>query len=165
MQTAENQVLFAWILPLIIVLFGWMMYFSIVTFRDRWEVLLIKLLSFMYALGETMQMSLLGPNTLRWYLSDIGFVAVPVGFLFFLVKITRRNALSWGKRLAFIAFMVAIAQEILSLQIQPGQVTPEALVRGDVIDVIIFVTVYVLVLFLLQNLERKILMTQSVEIP
>ncbi len=111
--------------------------------------------------GEVLQMSLRGPSILRWYLSDIGFVAAPTALLLLLPRMTWDTVLNWGRGLALTTFVVGVTLELFFLQIQTKEIIPGALVRGDIIDVAIFTTVYILVLSLLKNLENKIKATQS----
>lgn len=159
----ENHAVFAWALPFVCIFFGWMFYFSIAKLGARWEIAVIQLMGFLYPIGELLQLSLLGPSILRWYLSDIGFVAAPVAFLLFLPRVTWRTTLGWGRYLALTAFIIGGTLELFFLQIQTEEVIPGALVRGDVIDIIIFTAVYILVVSLLNNLEKKIIAPQPIK--
>lgn len=160
---AENHALFAWALPFVCIFFGWMLYFSITKLGAHWEIAVIQFIGVMYPIGEVLQLSLLGPPILRWYLSDLGFVAAPIAFLLFLPRVTWGTAFNWGRRLALTAFMVGGTLELFFLQIQTEEIIPGAMVRGDVTDLIIFTVVYILVVSLLNNLEKKIITPQPIK--
>jgi hypothetical protein len=164
-QITENHALFAWALPFVCIFFGWMLYFSIAKLGARWEIAIIQLIGVTYPIGEILQLSLLGPSILRWYLSDFGFVAAPAAFLLFLPRITWGTAFDWGRRLTLTAFMLGGTLELFFLQIQTEEIIPGAMVRGDVIDMVIFTAVYVLVVYLLNNLEKKIIAPQLIKDP
>jgi len=161
----SNHTVFAWALPFVCLYFGWFLYHSIYKLKDPWQVIVIKALAVTYPIGELMQYALVGPGFIRWYLSDIGFVAVPAAFLFVVPRITWGTALDLGKRLTTAAFIIGGSLELFFWKIQPSEPIPNAMVRGDLIDVTIFVIVYILVLILLLNLEEKINQPPIVETP
>ncbi len=126
--------------------------------RNRYYTLLT-ILAALYPLGKVLQAWLIGPGWVRWYLSDVGwtsFVALAVaGLIKYRLFLDRVNA---G---VHVAFMIGVAAELWQMSVkQRGTFTG----AGDWIDLIIFILMYGLNLYLIA-LMRTPAPTPTVKVP
>ena len=102
------------------------------------EFYVIAIISVLYFAGEMLQLALIGPNWVRWYLSDFGF---PFSF-----AVTAMVYLKLKPTYAILAGgLVAICYEVF--QFSQGD--------GDPIDVLVFVIAVTIGLAIIRFLKRR----------
>lgn len=104
----------------------------------------------LYPLGKALQFWLIGPGWLRWYLGDIGWTSCVTVFIAFSPWTKSRrlfDGISTGVHTAFfIAATVELSQ--MMLQVDPAN-RPAFSAAGDDIDMVIFLVMYWVNIFLL----------------
>lgn len=146
-----------WLLLVVSIAFAINVIFFALVLKSDWEIVVILFLLFLYALGKYIQMAMIGPGIVRWYLSDIGFIGI-TGWIFFYGHPSSAKIRSAARTLATMLVVVAVCIEWVVMNFQPKQIpipTTTPMARGDIIDVMIFIISYGLVMLLIESLERK----------
>lgn len=120
-----------------------------------WQYTLLFILGYGYLVGKTCGILIVGPRFVRWYLADLSwvplFASIPLLNDYVRRNLGQKSILS-AHAFAKVACFAAVAQELVMLKIQNDN--PAKHVGGDWIDVVCFVTMYVVTRYILNSLNR-----------
>lgn len=113
-------------------------------------------LALLYPLGKVLQLWLIGPWWIRWYMSDVGWVSC-IG-----IVIAFGNVLPFGgtmldrmKMGIGVAFAVAVCVESAQLFLQKNTTKSAFMAAGDWVDMGIFFAMYAVNLYLLFKMNQR----------
>lgn len=110
---------------------------------------ILSVLASCYGIGKFIQFWHLGPLWLRGCLSDVGFI--PAIVLAPVIAGQNKKAASWANLGLVLALVVETGQIIINPFIPKGHFGP----RGDWVDVVIFISSYLVVHWLIAHLEDE----------
>ncbi|MDP2816224.1 MAG: hypothetical protein Q8O19_06050 [Rectinemataceae bacterium] len=120
---------------------------------------IIVLMGLLYPLGKMLQLNLIGPGWIRWYLADVGFISCIALLLAFGRMIPPSNWIL-GRITSgiHVAFAVAVITELLQLSVRASQTVSghAATARGDWVDLGIFITMYCVNLILIYRFRAQL---------
>ena len=110
----------------------------------------------LYVWGKVMQIYLIGPSWVRWYVSDFGFVGIgafmAILYTNFGMPPKRRD---FGKlikkmmKLTVIFFAIAMMVEVMQMQADAIPNHPKYLTAGDPIDIALYIYSFLLITWLI----------------
>lgn len=119
----------------------------------------LAIMGLLYPFGKMLQLNLIGPGWIRWYLADVGFISCIALLLAFGRMVPPRDWILGRITTGIhVAFAVAVGMELLQLYVKPvqdiGSGIPTA--RGDWVDLAIFITMYCVNLLLIYKFRAQL---------